>query len=160
MLGSGSRMERVPYDPDDGGRTSLLTPEPGWDFVPVEHTPSKAGLPTSLPPAGSNGGEFRKSYHGLAPPFVQVIESPRALAMTPMQIDTWNRDKMNLTGSPFVPGPVPKKREAGDWPAGSDGARRWPAGNLAPLEGPDLYSGILECPLTTRIKKTLTGGGW
>lgn len=26
VLGSGSRMERVPYDPNDGGRTSLLTP--------------------------------------------------------------------------------------------------------------------------------------
>jgi hypothetical protein len=128
MLGSGSRMERVPYDPDDGGRTTLLTPEPGWDFIPVEHTPSKAGLPTSLAPAGSNGGEFRKSYHGLAPPFVQVIESPRAFSMTPMQIDTWHRDRMNLTGSAFVPGPVPKRRAAGDWPAGSDGASRWPAG--------------------------------
>ena len=67
----------------------------------------------------------------------QVIESPRAFSMTPMQIDTWNRDRMNLTGSAFVPGPVPKRRAAGDWPAGSDGATRWPAGALAPLEGPD-----------------------
>jgi hypothetical protein len=153
-------MERVPYDPDDGGRTTLLTPEPGWDYIPVEHTPSEAGLPTSLWCGYSNGGEFRKSYHGLPPPFVQVIESPHAFSMTPMQIDTWHRDKMNLTGSPFVPGPVPMKREVGDWPAGSDGASRWPAGNLAPLEGAGLYAGILECPLTTRIKKTLTGGGW
>ena len=67
---------------------------------------------------------------------------------------------MNLTGSPFVPGPVPKKRESGDWPLGSDGAAKWPSGALAPTEGPNLYSGILECPLTTRIQKTLTGGGW
>eukprot|EP01052_Picozoa_sp_SAG31_P028676 SAG31_NODE_2788_length_5089_cov_7.201002_5_plen_178_part_00 len=37
-------------------------------------------LPTSLWCGYSNGGEFRKSYHGLPPPFVQVIESPRKRA--------------------------------------------------------------------------------
>ena len=81
LVGSGSRMERVPYDPNDGGRTSLLTPEPGWDTIPVEHTPSKAGLPTSLWCGYSNGGEFRKSFHGLPPPFVQVVESPHTFSM-------------------------------------------------------------------------------
>ena len=46
-------------------------------------------------------------------------------------------------------------------PAGSDGASKWPSGALAPHNGTDAtYSGLLECPLTTRIKKTLTGGGW
>lgn len=71
---------------------------------------------------------------------------------------------MNLTGGgPFVPGPVPKKRNSGDWPSGPDGpeAAKWPSGALAPTEGVDAhYAGILECPLTTRIKKSLTGGGW
>lgn len=56
----------------------------------------------------------------------------------PMQIDTWNRDKMNLTGSPFVPGPLPKH-------------------SLSPSEGA-LYSGLLECPLTDRVVKTIEGG--
>eukprot|EP00666_Eupelagonemidae_sp_cell4sb_P017785 gene17785-biopygen2808 len=38
---------------------------------------------------------------------------------------------------------------------------KWPSGALAPRGGPDAtYSGILECPLTTRIRKHLTGGGW
>ena len=75
--------------------------------------------------------------------------------------DTWNRDKMSLTGGPFVPGPVPKKRNSGNWPSGSDGASKWPSGSLAPANGTDaIYAGILECPLTTRIKKHLTGGGW
>ena len=46
---------------------------------------------------------------------------------------------MNLTGSPFIPGPVPRN-------------------SLAPVTGPDaLYSGLLECPVTTRIKKNLEG---
>lgn len=48
---------------------------------------------------------------------------------------------MSITGSPhFFPGPVPKN-------------------NLAPLTGPDAhYSGLLECPLTTRIQKIYNPG--
>ena len=52
-----------------------------------------------------------------------------------MQIDTWNRDKMDLdgpVGQPFVTGPVPRTSMA---PPGAT------------------YSGLLECPLTTRITK-------
>ena len=119
--------------------------------MPVEHAPSTNGLPTSLWCGYSNGGEFRKSYHGLAPPFAQVIESPVSFDLEPMQIDTWNRDEMNLTGGPFVPGPQPAKTFLGSWPAGSDGPTKWPSGSLAPTSGPDaVYSGLLECPLTTR----------
>ncbi len=45
---------------------SGLSPEPGFVDVPVEHTPSANGLPTSMIFGYSNGGEFRKTYHGLA----------------------------------------------------------------------------------------------
>ena len=49
---------------------------------------------------------------------------------------------MNVTGGKFVPGPTPKH-------------------SLAPTTGPDaIYSGLLECPLTSRIRKQLSGGGW
>jgi hypothetical protein len=160
LLGEGSRMERVRYDPKDP-RTTLFTPEPGWDHIPVEHTPSPTGLPTNVWAGYSNGGEFRKTYKGLAPPYAQIIDSPNRLSFQAMQIDTWNRDKMNLTGGPFVPGPHPQKANQGMWPSGSDGAKRWPSGSLAPMSGPDaIYSGLLECPLTSRIRKRLTGGGW
>ena len=55
-----------------------------------------------------------------------------------MQIDTWNRDQMALSGgSPFVSGPLPGR-------------------SLAPANA--TYSGLLECPLTTRIRKHITGG--
>ena len=75
-----------------------------------------------------------KTFHGYAPPFAQLVESPKVVAGTAMQIDTWNREKMNLTGSAFVSGPVPKH-------------------SFAPTSGPDaIYSGLLECPLTTRVK--------
>jgi hypothetical protein len=160
LLGEGSHMERVRYDPKDP-RTTLFTPEPGWDVIPVEHTPSPKGLPTSMWAGYSNGGEFRKTYKGLAPPYAQILESPDRFSFQPMQIDTWNRDKMNLTGGPFVPGPHPKKSHQGYWPSGSDGAARWPSGSLAPVNGTDaIYSGLLECPLTSRARKRLTGGGW
>lgn len=116
--------------------------------------------------------------HVYAPPFAQLVESPTTLAGSPMQIDTvrasasvgaththslslcavaaaaelflscclhgwlqWNRDKMSINGTdPFVPGPYPKNA-------------------LAPRSGPGaIYSGLLECPLTSRIKKSLDNG--
>ena len=58
-----------------------------------------------------------------------------------MQIDTWNRDKMDISGPlppKFVPGPLP-------------------AGSQAPTVNPE-YSGLLECPMTTRIEKFVDGG--
>ena len=43
---------------------------------------------------GANGGEYRKSFHGYPPGTAQLINSPHSFVVTPMQIDTWNRDKM------------------------------------------------------------------
>lgn len=95
-------------------------------WVPVEHSPSGSGMPSSAMFDDGNGGEYRRSFHAYAPPFAQLVESPTTISGIAMQIDTWNRDKMNLTGSPFVPGPYPRQ-------------------NLAPLNGPDAtYSGILK----------------
>ena len=52
------------------------------------------------------------SFHGYAPGFAQVIESPRSFQITPMQIDTWHRERMNISNTgqhlpKFVPGPLP-----------------------------------------------------
>lgn len=107
-------------------------------WAPVEHTPSKQGVPTSAMFSTGNGGEYRRSFHAYAPPFAQLVESPNQFAGSPMQIDTWNRDKMNISGgSPFVAGPLPKN-------------------SLAPPNA--VYSGLLECPLTSRIQKIYDGG--
>ena len=77
------------------------------EWVVRERAPGD--LPTSQSFGGANGGEYRKSFHGYAPGFVQVIESPTQIQITPMQIDTWNRDKMNISHpTSFVPGPVPR----------------------------------------------------
>ena len=143
VVGSGTTLEKVDMDHPDvkkAGRKYIRL-DHGKVWLPREHSPSKRGLPTSAMFSDGNGGEYRKSYHIYAPPFAQIVESPERFAGSPMQIDTWNRDNMSITGAPhFVPGPVPKH-------------------NLAPLTGPDaVYSGLLECPLTTRIKKIYNPG--
>merc|ERR1719236_196466 len=69
---------------------------------------SDGAIPTSQAFGGANGGEYRKSFHGYAPGYAQVIDSPTQFQITPMQIDTWNRDKMNVSHpTKFVPGPAP-----------------------------------------------------
>eukprot|EP00931_Biecheleriopsis_adriatica_P039550 TRINITY_DN22616_c0_g1_i2.p1 TRINITY_DN22616_c0_g1~~TRINITY_DN22616_c0_g1_i2.p1 ORF type:complete len:480 (-),score=77.41 TRINITY_DN22616_c0_g1_i2:82-1521(-) len=99
---------------------------------------SSTKLPTSQDFGGANGGEVRKSFHGYAPGYAQLIDSPTQFQITPMQIDTWHREQMNVSfPTRFVSGPVPRT-------------------SLAPTTGPDaLYSGLLECPVTTRIHKNV-----
>ena len=72
----------------------------------VEETPHKGGFPTSIVFKEIPGGEFRKSYHGY-PQYknqgnAQLLASPTEFVMTPMQIDTWNRDKMDISGPSFA----------------------------------------------------------
>lgn len=146
LLGKGTRMKYVKTPPTGNDKITMHpSPRKGYSYVPVkeENFPSNSTpFPSSIVLGYSNGGEFRKTYHGLAPPFAQLIESPTHVSVVPMQIDTWNRDEMNLTNTKFVPGPTPKN-------------------SYAPTTGVDaIYSGLLECPLTTRIRKKYTGGGW
>lgn len=88
-----------------------------------------AGGPASCVLHEGNGGEFRKSFHGYPKGFAQLVDSPEEFVLQPMQIDTWNRDNVDMNG--FVPGPEPVKSEA--------------------LPGA-AYSGLLECPCTDRIE--------
>ena len=87
------------------------------------------GIPTSQFFSEGNGGEYRKSYHGYPKGYAQLIYSPEAFHIAPMQIDTHNRDHDD---SAFVPGPLPKN-------------------SAAPPDAE--YSGLLECPCTDRIVK-------
>ena len=43
--------------------------------------------------------QYRKTFHGFAPGHALVIDSPTAFQVTPMQIDTWNRAEMNISGN-------------------------------------------------------------
>ena len=86
VVGAGASVERVKRDPSKPETmTGHDAPgEPGYVNIPVEHTPDPNGLPTSGLFGYNNGGEFRKSYHGLAPPFAQIIASPREVHFGPV----------------------------------------------------------------------------
>jgi hypothetical protein len=139
LVGAGSRMEKVPYDPKDPNIPAMMRSDPNFVTMAVEHTPSLLGIPTNAGLHEGNGGEYRKSFHGFASPVAYLVDSPTSVHVLPMQIDTWNRDAMNVTGSKFVPGPQPKH-------------------SLAPQGLDALYSGLLECPLTDKVVKTIPGG--
>jgi len=74
-----------------------------------------------------NGNEHRQSYHGFPIGFVQPIHKPNRFIFTPMQINTRNPDGSGRPG-----GPLPRAAQA--------------APNAT-------YSGLLECPCTTRVQK-------
>ena len=79
--------------------------------------------------SSGNGGEYRKTFHGFAPGYAVVVDSPSAFQITPMQIDTWNREEMDISGPlppKFVPGPLPRGRRGGA--AGETGKRGVEAG--------------------------------
>jgi hypothetical protein len=144
MAGAKSRFTKIIFDgPNDpriaelGGKMAHGIPSHKEHWAVEDLAPGNS-IPTSQSFGGANGGEYRLSYHGYAPGYAQVIDSPTEFQITPMQIDTWNRDKMNLTGpTSFVPGPLPRN-------------------SLAPPDAE--YSGMLECPVTTRIRKIIEGG--
>jgi hypothetical protein len=132
MLGSGGREE-------------------AWVVQQVRPTATRA--PGSATLNSGNGGEFRKSYHGFPKGFAQLVESPVQWSLQVMQIDSWNRAEMPNVSSPFVPGPVPRGNNL------TGLAHR--AGSLAPHAGEPgaTYSGLLECPCSSRITKTMANGG-
>lgn len=81
-----------------------------------------------------NGGEFRASFHGYPNGYAQLLNSPRYFNIQPMQIDTRNRDPKYINDTHFHPGIMPMNSAS---PANAK------------------YSGLLECPCTSRIKKTI-----
>ena len=92
IRGKGARMETMDaVEAEVAGLRGLKLSEKGKVWVAVEHTPSTSGAPTFAVFDDGNGGEFRKTYHGYAFPFAQLVESPAVLAGVAMQIDTWER---------------------------------------------------------------------
>jgi hypothetical protein len=79
-----------------------------------------------------NGGEFRKSFHGYPHGMAQLIESPQSFQIEPMQIDTKNRF---YNGTDFRAGVLPR---------------------ISPAPPNASYSGLLECPCSTRIPRNIS----
>ena len=133
MAGADAEFKTVPSD----GIGDWMAHGAATKVIAVDK-PSAAlrdsDIPTSQFFSEGNGGESRKSYHGYPKGYAQLVESPRTWTITPMQIDTRNRD-CGVTPADinnctqFVPGPEPKQARYGfGIPEGTN------------------YSGILECP--------------
>jgi hypothetical protein len=94
MVGKGSRMEKIkidgPQDPrlSDMQRMGHGIPEPwkGEAWVVKDLKPEGVTTPTNQAFGGANGGEVRKSFHGYAPGYAQLIHSPTEVHITPMQV--------------------------------------------------------------------------
>ena len=100
---------------------------------------STSTIPTSQFFSEGNGGEFRKSFHGYPAGTAQLVDKPRVFTVSPMQIDTYNRDYPHT--SKFVVGPLPREAQG-------------PSPTAGPFGGLE-YSPLLECPCTDRLFKRI-----
>ena len=101
-----------------------------WKVIPEDNSK----FPNSQFFSEGNGGESRGSFHGYPTNVAQLIYSPTVFRIQPMQIDTRNRNPKYINDSVFHAGILPKRAAS---PINAD------------------YSGLLECPCTTRINKTI-----
>lgn len=90
------------------------------------HANTPANIPLVQEFSENNGNEFRQSYHGLPINKTNIIYSPATFVFLAMQINTLNPDGSGTRGGPL------------------------PASYPGPPDA--LYSGLLECPCTTRMQ--------
>ena len=146
MTGNFSALQHVKVSPEEHAAHAASHKWVPFDTVSKVDTPYP-NIPTSHFFSEGNGGESRKSYHGYPKGYAQLLQSPKTWHITPMQIDTRNRDCgatpadiHNCTHDPhtgypaFTPGPEPLQA-------------RYGLG--IPQEGTN-YSGVLECPCNSR----------
>lgn len=86
VVGKGARLVEMAREEamSRAGRDYIRLSH-GRAWVAEEQAASASGAPSSAMFSDGNGGEYRKSFHALAPPFVQLVDSPRTLAGSPMQ---------------------------------------------------------------------------
>ncbi|VDI62037.1 Hypothetical predicted protein [Mytilus galloprovincialis] len=140
MTGNHSKLVKI-QNPDPSDVSAHGSPMK-WVAVDLPSAKDREykNVPTSQMFSEGNGGESRKSFHGYPDGFAQLIDSPDKWHITPMQIDTRNRDcgatpqdVHNCTV--FTPGDEPRQARYG---------------RGIPKEGA-IYSGILECPCNGRF---------
>lgn len=139
MTGEHSEMQLKHVAPDDPMAHGATTHWVAVDKPSASSRKNNTDIPTSQFFSEGNGGESRKSYHGYPAGYAQLVDGADSWHLTPMQIDTRNRDcgirpedLANCTAV-IVPGPEPLQARYG---------RGTPEGTL--------YSSLLECPCTER----------
>jgi hypothetical protein len=152
---TGKHAERKLVDtPKDSYGSGAHGMEKQWMSVPKEDRTGKVHpeIADSWFISEGNGGESRKSFHGYPAGFAQLMESPTSWHITPMQIDTRNRDHGVLkkdvntcTNFTECRGYEPRQARFG---------RNWGGLYEPPKHDPRIpqgYSGILECPCNGRF---------
>jgi hypothetical protein len=152
MTGTHSEMREIDIsDPDElwknhGNPKKMVTVDIPESVSGVKRKFADVA-PTSQFYSEGNGGESRKSFHGYPDGFAQLIESPTSWHITPMQIDTRNRDcgstykdVNRCTNMSEHPSYEPRSARYG---------RNWQGVNKPSL--PSNYSAILECPCNSRF---------
>lgn len=121
-------LDHMPMKPMESD--SQYTSQPSWAFVDSVGS----GMPRVQVFSEGNGNEHGGSYKGFATGFAQLIESPVVLMEGPMIINT-------------------NKRLTNDSSPGHINNQLLPRNSLAPAGAG--YSGIAECPCTSRKPKIL-----
>ena len=149
ITGEAAKMTKV----GSRGQDSLLRDEDqrtrrrGFEVHPPEWEPRDIDVdintsPSTIPTAQNfwqgNGGEHRKSFKFLPQGTGQLIYSPTSFILQPMLINTnYQSNKTNQTARQlFHQAPMP-------------------AESLSPKGA--MYSGLMECPCTTRTVRIITG---
>ena len=144
LLGNESKMAFV-------GRQTYLDER---DIMAHRHAPQwqaqtlPGADPNSIVPVmqmfvEGNGNEHRRTFKWMPKGYAQYLESPTSFSPNFMMINTNNPAPPNWGKRG---GPLPKGGEMPGWIS---------KGSRAP-EGAE-YSGLLECPCTTRVRKVFTG---
>ena len=156
MTGKHSHMEEVPVQADSygSGAHGKTTEMRAVDNEDQAGRVFKDEAGTNQMFSEGNGGESRKSFHGYPAGNAQLIESPTAWHITPMQIDTRNRvhgagpdDVHKCTN--FSGTDENGVACAGYEPRQARYGRHW-GGVRGTPQKPGHYSGILECPCNSR----------
>lgn len=138
VTGEHSEMKEVAAEPGDTSAHGAPTKWMAVETPSAKYRTTPHDAPTSLLFSEGNGGESRKSFHGYPKGYAQLLASPRAWHLTPMQIDTRRRDCGVTRASihnctKFEPWMEPKQARYGRHVSQSN------------------YSGVLECPCNSRF---------
>ena len=140
ILGAGAKFSKAKLDGPSDPRAQKLIKQSGHGMIAYEQEQylledtegdddplisARSGLPSHQAFSSANGGEYRKTYHGFAPGYALVVDSPTSFQVTPMQIDSWNREKMDISKDgpkpvKFVPGRCQERRSRRRMPHTAD----------------------------------------